>query len=184
MRVAPLTEAFNAAFGTDEKQTTIKSALSRHGITCGRTGHYEKGSVPVNKGTKGVMKSNRTSFKKGHQNPNLKPLGDERICRKDGYILVKVAQRNPATGGPTCYLPKHRVVWEAAHGPVPVGRVVAFKDGNKLRCELDNLVLMTRGELLYFNQTGLSQHTDDLRETGINIAKLAVKANSLLTKRK
>ena len=37
----------------------------------------------------------------------------------------------------TVYL--HRVIWEAAHGPIPLGCVIHHKDGNPLNNNLENL---------------------------------------------
>jgi len=51
--------------------------------------------------------------------PNRKPLGAEHICSKDGFILMKVPERDPHTGFPTRYKHKHVHIWEQAHGPVP-----------------------------------------------------------------
>ena len=44
---------------------------------------FKKGQTPWNKNTKGVMKSNKTSFKSGRLNPNFK--GE---IQHQGYILV------------------------------------------------------------------------------------------------
>jgi hypothetical protein len=37
----------------------------------------------------------------------------------------------------------HRILWEDAHGPVPGGYIVAFKDGDRLNVELRNLKLIS-----------------------------------------
>ena len=41
---------------------------------------------------------------------------------------------------------KHRVVWEQAHGPIPEGYLVKFKDGNRMNCSIDNLYLVSRAD--------------------------------------
>lgn len=51
-----------------------------------------------------------------------------------GYRTVKRAGRS--------YL-EHRLVWEAAHGPIPSGMQVHHKNGNKRDNRLENLELMT-----------------------------------------
>lgn len=42
--------------------------------------------------------------------------------------------------------------WEQAYGPVPLGSVVTFRDGNPLNCVLDNLLIMTRAENIARNR--------------------------------
>jgi hypothetical protein len=45
----------------------------------------------------------------------------------------------------------HILIWEAAHGPVPTGHAVCFKDGDKAHIELDNLECIPRTELMRRN---------------------------------
>ena len=118
--------------------------------TAGVAFRYPKGNVPANKGLRrpgwSVGRMKETQFKKGQPSGNWKPIGSERICSKDGYILIKVTE-----GQPLNYRHKHVVVWEEANGPVPKGHVVVFKDGDKLNCDLANLELITRAELMQRN---------------------------------
>lgn len=167
-----LTVKLNEKFGTDFRVSQIIAYLKNHGIKSGRTGTFEKGRQPFNKGTKGFMKPNRTSFKKGSVPKNLKPLGHERIDSKDGYVWIKVAESNPYTTAPTRYRPKHVYVWESRNGPVPDGYVVAFLDGNKLNCEPENLMLITRQELLYLNRNDYANVPEELRRSMLAVAKL------------
>lgn len=166
-------EQFNRA---DVSCDCIKSICTRKGWSTGRTGRFEKGHIPhPDAHAKGP---NATSFKKGNVPANTKPLGTERICAKDGYILVKVDEPNPHRDTPTRYRHKHQVIWEAEHGPIPEGHVVIFKDSNKLNCQLDNLMLVTRAQLLYLNRNGFSDLPDEVKPTLVTIAKLATIAHS------
>ncbi len=45
----------------------------------------------------------------------------------------------------------HVLVWEAAHGPVPKGHAVVFRDGDRANIRLDNLDLVTRRALMLRN---------------------------------
>ena len=60
-------------------------------------------------------------------------------------------------GGPLCerfnrrWRAVHILLWEAAHGPLPKGHAIVFKDGDKRHIELDNLQLVTRAELMSRN---------------------------------
>ncbi len=42
------------------------------------------------------------------------------------------------------WVPYHRHVWETAHGPIPKGAQITFKDGNALNCALSNLRLQLK----------------------------------------
>ena len=172
--LSDLVNAFNARFGTDTPMSKIRGFVHNNGIKSGRTGRFEKGQAVWNKGVKGYMGANRTSFRKGHTPKNLTPLGTERI-NKDGYIELKVAERNPYTGFPTRYRLKHQVIWEAAHGPVPSGKVVIFTDGDRSKCVIENLSCITRSELARLNQFGYSALEAELKPTMMMLAKLKVK---------
>jgi hypothetical protein len=78
---------------------------TRNKWNTGRTGCFEKGDKPWNTGTKGVCKPNSGNFKSGQVSWNKKPVGYERICSKDGYVIVKVAE-------PNVFKLKHRIVWK------------------------------------------------------------------------
>ena len=176
--VSELRTVFNETFGTNLSRQQIRSAVHNRGIVSGRTGHFPKGHKPWNCGTKGqgLTGANRGSFKKGNVPPNRKPLGSERICPKDGYIYIKVAERDPYTGFPTRYKQKHVHTWEQKNGPVPDGYAVIFKDGNKLNCDdPDNLVLVSRAELLMLNQIGHKDAPDEIKSSILALAKLRVR---------
>lgn len=175
MSVSELTPAFNAKFGTDRTQQQIKTYVHNHGIRSGRTGCFEKGSKPWNTGTKGLTKPNTGNFKKGGIPGNLKPLGAERICSKDGFVLVKIAEKNPYTEALTRYKHKHIVVWEQTHGPAPEGMVIAFRDGDKMNCDINNLMLISRAELLRLNQYNYKEAPEELKPSLLALTKLEVK---------
>ena len=180
--LSEVTSLFNEYFETRKTVGQLKSFVTNHKILSGRTGQFEKGNKPHNTGTKGIMKANRTSFKKGDKPKNMKPLGSERVCSKDGYILVKVAERNPYNGQPTRYRAKHIVEWEKVHGPVPEGYIIRFKDNDKLNCSPDNLEMVSKRENLYLNQNGYSDLPAELKPTMMAVAKMDVKAFSLAAK--
>lgn len=60
------------------------------------------------------------------------PLG--RYISYDGYWIVRGEKR------------EHRVVYEAAYGPIPEGHIVHHKNGDKLDNRLENLECMSRTE--------------------------------------
>jgi hypothetical protein len=114
----------------------------------GAVHRYKKGQRPPNAGRKQkewmspemIERTKATRFKKGTVPPNHKPVGSERICSKDGYVLIKVRE---GIGG---FKLKHRVVYEQHYGPIPKGYNVEFKDRDKRNFSPDNLILRTRKE--------------------------------------
>lgn len=108
---------------------------------------FVKGREPHNKGKRidefmsaeGIERSSVTRFKKGHLPHNTKPIGYERVDPKDGYIFIKVSMSGKMVA-------KHRYIWEQAHGKIPDGYLVSFRDGNRHNCDLSNLYLLSREE--------------------------------------
>jgi hypothetical protein len=47
--------------------------------------------------------------------------------------------------------PQHHLLWAAAHGPVPPGHALAFKNGDRTDVRLDNLECIPRRELMLRN---------------------------------
>lgn len=172
-----ITKLFNTRFGMNKTAKQIKALMNNRGITSDLDMRFTKGHEPWNKGTKGqgLTGPNKGTFKKGHVPANQKPLGHERICTKNGFILIKIAERNPYTGHPTRYKAKHVHMWEQKHGPVPKGMVVFFKDGNPLHCEDSNFILLTRAELLALNRLNYRDEPDELKPSLLTLVKLRVR---------
>lgn len=124
-------------------------------------GRFKKGLVPANKGTRrpgwapGRMAS--TQFRKGEMHGaaqhNYVPVGTLRISAKDGYLERKVTDDHPVPA--RRWVAVHRLVWEAAHGPIPEGHVVGFKAGMKTNIEaeitIERLEMLSRRELMLRN---------------------------------
>ena len=184
MSLRELTRAFNAEFKLSRTEIQLHSAMGNkaHRIRSGRTGCFEKGHQPWNAGTKGFTGANKTSFTKGHAPKNRKPLGSERIT-KDGFIEIKIAETDPHTGFPTRYKCKHVYVFEQTHGKVPDGMCVAFRDGNQLNCAQDNLMLISRAELLRLNQYGYKTINDELKASLLALVKLEVRMFAVARRR-
>lgn len=170
-----IVEAYNKQFHEPITMSRLKGYISNHKLKTGKTGRFEKGHVPANKGkphpTVGRMAE--TQFKKGGLPPNTKPIGYERIT-KDGYIEVKVKMR---PSSPSCndnFILKHRLIWEEANGPIPKGYKVTFLDGNKQNCALENLALVTNAEHLQMTRKGLRSECPHLTETGILVARAGI----------
>lgn len=121
----------------------------------GNGSRFRKGHTSWNTGLKGWQAGGRsaeTRFTKGRpadQAYNYQPIGAERINR-DGYLERKVTD-DPKIVPVRRWLAVHRLVWEAAHGPIPHGHAVAFLPGRRTTDAAliteDALELVTRGEL-------------------------------------
>ena len=119
-------------------------AVGRIDTKHGKSTRYREGQPAWNKGSPG---SQSTQFKPGRRSPNWKPVGSERVSRH-GYLQRKVTDTGQSKAD---WVEVHILVWTTAHGPVPAGHVVTFKDGNKAHIALDNLELVARADLMLRN---------------------------------
>jgi hypothetical protein len=122
-----ITRMVNEKFGTDYTIKQIRALMSNRGIRSGLQGRFQKGGKPWNAGTKGATSRNKTTFKKGAIPPNRRPLYAERITR-EGFVEIKVPERNPHPGQSNRWRHKQAWVWEQHHGlPLPSAcRVAVF----------------------------------------------------------
>ncbi|PWE32745.1 HNH endonuclease [Maritimibacter sp. 55A14] len=129
------------------------SLCKRNRWLTGRTGCYEPGREPENKGKKMPWNANsaRTRFKKGHRGGRAaelhKPIGTERVT-EDGYIERKIHDGLPLQSR---WRALHLVRWEEAHGPVPEGMCLKCLDGDKTNCDPSNWKLIPRALLPRLN---------------------------------
>lgn len=121
---------------------------------------FRKGSIPPNKGKRMspelYAKCAPTMFKKGHTPGNHKPVGSERV-NVDGYIERKVAEPNK-------WECKHRIIWKQAHGDIPKGYNIQFKDGNPLNCILENLYIISRAEQMQTRNSLMARYPKELQK--------------------
>lgn len=172
-----ITELFNNKFNLDTTVEKMKGLLSRKKIHTGTLGRFKKGSIPWNKGKKGYVGANRTSFKKGHKPKNWRTVGSERIDT-EGYTLIKIAE-------PRKWALKHRIIWEEFHKKkVPRGSAIIFADGDKSNLNIENLICVTKNELKVLNQCRLISSVPELTKTGLNIAKIRIKLAELRKEKK
>jgi len=174
LSIVDLTDEFNKEFGSIKTEQQIRSFTRNHNVKSGRTGRFEKENKPWNAGTKGqgLTSANSGSFKKGDRPKTWKPVGSQRICSKDGYYIVKIAEPNVWRG-------KHLVNWEAKHGKVPVGFIIRFKNGNQQDPDIANLELISRQEHLYLNRNGYTELPAELKPTMKVLAKVEAKLSTI-----
>ena len=154
MRRRELFEAFRARFGRHGVSLLNPSALcKRRGWLTGRTGRYEPGIVPLNKGKTMPYHPNsaRTRFQKGRRTGRAaeiyQPVGAERLS-KDGYPERKIHDGMPMQSR---WRAIHLIRWEALHGPVPEGHALKCLDGDKGNTDPSNWKLVPRAILPRLN---------------------------------
>lgn len=120
------------------------------GCTIGKEFWYKKGDVSANKGKKMSAemreKCKHTFFQKGSIPSNTKKDGEivlRHNKKKKAYYWIRISQDN--------WELLHRVLWEKENGDIPKGYNVVFKDGNQMNCEVSNLKLISKAELMLKN---------------------------------
>ena len=96
---------------------------------------FAPGHTPWIKGRKGVLQSPETAFKPGHRPHNQAQVGSLRLF--GGYLQIKTSETGYSRWD---WLSDHLYVWKLAHGPVPDGFMVVFRDGQR-RNEPDQITL-------------------------------------------
>ncbi|MEM6384355.1 MAG: HNH endonuclease signature motif containing protein [Pseudomonadota bacterium] len=172
---------FCKVFCRDDVSLTNFAALcKRRGWFTGRTGRYEKGAVPLNKGRKMPFHPAcaATQYKAGNLPHNTKFEGHERL-NKNGYIEVSVRETNPHTGHERRYVQKHRWLWEKANGPVPEGHALKCLDGDKTNTDPANWIAIPKALLPRLagradrGQPGYDQAPAELKPVILASARLA-----------
>lgn len=175
---------FCARFGRQVTASHLHSLRKRKGWKTGRTGCFQKGSDPVNKGVKcapgtGGLHPNarKTQYRLGNRTGraalHYKPIGTERLS-KNGYRERKVHDGLPMQSR---WKVVHRIEWEAVHGPVPAGMALKCK-GDRLNTDPSNWELVSRSLLPRLNGGRNRKHIaydeapDDLKPAILAVAKL------------
>lgn len=113
-------------------------------------------------------KVKKTWFKKGQIPKNHKPVGSTRVDR-DGYKLIKIAEPNK-------WALYHRRLYEETHGEkLKKNEAVIFADGDKSNFDIDNLIKISRANLLYINKNKLIFENSELTKSGVNVSKIVEK---------
>lgn len=167
-----LAKAFNERFNLEQSSRQVSQRRQKLGVSSKFThlmkidkkGKFRKGGISWNKGKKGFMGPNKTSFKKGDIPANYRPVGSERV-NVYGYTEVKVSDSQP-------WKLKHRIIYEEHKGAIPEGCAIMFGDGDKSNLSIENLVLVTRNQLARFNQKGLLQADADHTRAMLQVVKL------------
>jgi len=148
-----MAQRLNEQFGTSYTAKQIKIFYANHKLNSGTKVPFQKGGLPW----------------------TTRPIGYERVGR-GGYVEVKVKMRPSRSNCHDNFVPKHRLIWEQTHGPVPPGCNVIFTDGDRRNFDLSNLALVTDAELLEMTRSGLFSADADLTQAGIMVARIKTTA--------
>ncbi|MBO5857431.1 MAG: HNH endonuclease [Clostridia bacterium] len=125
-------------------------------------GQFKKGNIPWNKGKRGYMGANRTSFtsKRVEQERTKYKLGEaQKPDKRDGWLSCRVEERVAHKDSRTGKIYYHRKrisycrnLLKSMGIDVPKGYVVYHKDGNISNNDIGNLEVISRAELIKRNK--------------------------------
>ena len=176
---------FQRVFDRPEiSQANLSSLCKRNGWLTGRTGHYEKGRAPENKGKKRPFNAASAAhqFKPGHRSGRAEalyqPIGTEKM--RDGYLVRKVNDDMPLQRR---WRAVHLIRWEEINGPIPPGHALKCLDGDRTNTDPANWQLVHRGVLPRltgrWSGIGFEEAEPEIRPVLIATAELAHKASTL-----
>lgn len=154
-----------------------KALCTRKSWKTGRTGCFEKGFIPANKGKKMPFNANsaRTRFKKGclsgRAKEKYKPIGTERLS-KNGYLERKMHDGMPENSR---WRAVHLVRWEEISGTVPDGHCLKCLDGDKRNTDPSNWECISRAllpRLAGRHTVPYDSAPDELKPAILAVAKL------------
>lgn len=131
----------------DDKHYTLK--LSPVSPVRDIKGRFIKGVASYIKGKKKPGWTNSGSFKKGHINKSMLPIGTIRLRKRydrinSNYLYIKIAEPNK-------WIPQHRFIYEQKYGKIKKGYLVHFKDNNHCNLSIDNLEVISKRDNLKRN---------------------------------
>jgi len=147
---------------SDEHRKKLLKLEAERLKSFGNESRFQKGNKPWNKGVKGYMGANVTSFIKGNKPHNTRQVGDTRIDGKDMFLLVKVADKQ--------WIRKEILIWESVHGKIPKGHVIRVKNPALNKYDINNLMLITHAENMLLNT--IHRHPKELQQAIRTLKKL------------
>lgn len=159
----------NEKFGTDYPTVTIQKALNRHGLKS----ELKRGSDAWSEEKCKAVREKKLRIAENGGNKHIRPIGYEHTWNNRVFIKV----------GNNKYRLKMRVMWEKYNGrPLDIKEVIVPLDGNLRNMAPENLVLLTRCELMKLvRQYGRDSVGEELKAK-ILLVKLDLKAKELMKK--
>ena len=145
---------------------------------------FQKGLVPQNKGLRrpgwAPGRMAETQFKPGKLSGaaamKLVPIGTE-VLDDAGYRKRKIRDDAPPNMSRLNWKFVHVIAWEEAHGPIPTGHCLAFRNGDKTDIRTENLELITRAERMRRNT--IQRYPPELKE----VIRLTAKVRRTIRKK-
>ena len=178
---AEVAEIMNEKYGLSLTPAQIRGWKKNHKVPGGYSTRFRPGVQAWNKGKKwqdfmteeGMKNSRKYLFSAGNVPKNRKELGAV-YERSDGYLWIKVQDGHLNKN----WKQLHRYLWELENGPIPDGHMLIFLDGNRYNCNLDNLSLVTNGELAVINQKFGMTHDKEVNEAIVAASRLKLKISA------
>lgn len=139
-------------------------------LVVGKPSRFKKGIIPFNKDKKMSKELKErikyTFFKPGNIPANTLYNGaivfktDKKTGIKYKNIRIALAK----------WIPLHIYNWEKVNGPVPKGKILAFKTKSHDNCEIENLELITREENMLRNT--IHRYPEEVQKSIRTLGKL------------
>lgn len=171
-----LTESLNDKFNKSYTVEQIKNFKGNHRLNSELETCFQKGRIPHNKGKKKEEYMSPENVKKTNENwKRNRLLGciphEKGTIRKNknGYLYIKVTNED----GNHKWEGLPRYVYEKHHGPIPKGHKVIHLDGNKANNDIENLMLVSSGELAQINKENyIVKENPELSKSGVLITRI------------
>lgn len=112
---------------------------------------YQPGHKPWNTGTKGICKANSGSFQSGNKPANTKSnleITTRHDTSGNNYKWIRIQENE--------WEMLHIYNWIQEYGEIPEGKIVVFKNGNSMDCEINNLEAISREDHIKRNSGSLN----------------------------
>ncbi|MFO0414923.1 MAG: HNH endonuclease signature motif containing protein [Pseudomonadota bacterium] len=148
------------------------ACLKNRKLSTGRDTRFKKGHIPPQKGKKIPLSKmpaafQQKVFKKGNVPHNTKTDLHVSVRNMKGrnYKWIRISKDN--------WQLYNRYVWQQHHGSIPDNMLVAFKDGNTLNCNIENLYLETVEQ--HMQRNTIHRYSPELKEVFRLVGKLKSK---------
>lgn len=188
----PIYKVYGVAYrhGLRKSEAFLASPASgrmQRGVPFSAATQFKKGHTPPTMGVRdgahiktatAKERWRATLFAKGHKPYN--EAYDGAIIERRQIVGSRLFRYKVIRMAPRKWQYYQRYVWEQAHGAIPAGHKIVFKDGDRLNCALDNLECVSTGELCKRNS--LHRYPAEIKELFRLRGKLKKEINQLNNK--
>lgn len=166
-----LLNELNAKFNETFTLHKLQDFKKRNKLHSGLSGKWKKGNVPW---TKTISKEEWFSHYDLEEWREIHRVKSEKLRKyknvgdifksADGFLFI-ITSIEYGIPWHKRIRPYAQYIWEQHNGKIPNGYKVTYKDGNKLNCDISNLILVSKKEILYLaknNGFGKGEITETL----------------------